>query len=270
MLANQFLTADILDIIFEGRNKEYGAYALRKGYNSRMKISIGSMIAIVSGIISLMLVLDKTNGEIVKPFSTPYELIDYVVAVKKPPVPVTPSRPSAPKPKPPTIANVVPVIVKEEVSVVTNVPPIDQLDNAAVSTITSAGTGSTDNILPQAENGNAVKADQSTGPDIIYSAGLQVESEYPGGLNAWKRFLIKTFQYPTAAEESGVQGTVLVQFIVDTTGTVSDVHAISGPGELTKEAVRVISRSGKWTPAIQNGRKVKSYKSQGIVFRLSD
>jgi protein TonB len=59
--------------------------------------------------------------------------------------------------------------------------------------------------------------------------------------------------------------TVVVRFIVDKEGNVSDVEAISGPAPLQKEAVRVIRLSGKWEPAIQNGRKVKSYKKQPIT-----
>jgi protein TonB len=67
-----------------------------------------------------------------------------------------------------------------------------------------------------------------------------------------------------------ILGTVVVQFIVDKEGNVSDVSAISGPSEggLRDEAVRVIKKSGKWTPAVQNGRQVKSYKKQPIVFKL--
>ena len=59
-----------------------------------------------------------------------------------------------------------------------------------------------------------------------------------------------------------------MQFIVDKEGAVSDVEAISGPNELRAEAIRVIKKSGKWEPAVQNGRKVKSYKKQPITFRL--
>lgn len=55
---------------------------------------------------------------------------------------------------------------------------------------------------------------------------------------------------------------VMVQFVVDKDGTVSQVNAISGPEELNDEAVRVIRKSGKWTPAIQNGREVRSYKKK--------
>jgi periplasmic protein TonB len=64
--------------------------------------------------------------------------------------------------------------------------------------------------------------------------------------------------------------TLLVQFIVDKEGIVSDVQAVSGPEVLRKEAERVIKKSGKWEPAIQNGRKVSSYKSQPIVVLLNE
>lgn len=77
-------------------------------------------------------------------------------------------------------------------------------------------------------------------------------------------------RYPAQAVDNGIQGPVMVQFIVDREGVVSEVKAISGPVELREEAVRAISRSGKWTPAIQNGRKVKSYKRQQIVFMLGE
>ena len=86
---------------------------------------------------------------------------------------------------------------------------------------------------------------------------------------AWSRFLNKYLRYPQEAQDQGVQGMVVVQFIVDREGNVSDVEAVSGPMELRAEAVRVIKKSGKWTPAIQNGNKVRSYKKQPIVFRLA-
>jgi TonB family protein len=98
----------------------------------------------------------------------------------------------------------------------------------------------------------------------------EIESYFPGGDPAWLRYLSRNLQYPRDAIENRVQGTVVVQFIVDKEGNISNVQAISGPdqGGLREEAVRVIKRSGKWTPAIQNGRQVKSYKKQPIVFKL--
>lgn len=89
---------------------------------------------------------------------------------------------------------------------------------------------------------------------------VEIESAYPGGIEAWRRYLGKTLRYPEAAIETRIEGTVVVQFIVDNNGRVSEVVAISGPDELREEAERVIRRSGKWSAAIQNGRPVKSYK----------
>ena len=99
---------------------------------------------------------------------------------------------------------------------------------------------------------------------------VEKESIYPEGEEAWKRYLNKTFRYPQDAVNDEIQGTVVVQFIVDKEGMVSDVVAISGPekGGLREEAVRVVKKSGRWIPAIQNGRQVKSYKKQPITFRL--
>jgi protein TonB len=74
--------------------------------------------------------------------------------------------------------------------------------------------------------------------------------------------------YPDEAVSAEVQGQVVVRFIVDKEGAVSDVEAVSGPNELRDAAVAVIKRSGKWNPAVQNGRKVKSYKSQPVNFKL--
>ena len=71
------------------------------------------------------------------------------------------------------------------------------------------------------------------------------------------------------AEEKEIQGSVLVKFVVDKEGNVSNIQALTGHEALRAEAIRVISKSGKWTPAIQNGRTVRSYKYQPIIFRLA-
>lgn len=99
---------------------------------------------------------------------------------------------------------------------------------------------------------------------------VEIESYYPGGNGGWATFLRANLQYPKKAIRKRIQGTVVVQFIVDKEGNVSDVQAISGPedGGLREEALRVIKISGRWIPAVQDGRKVKSYKKQPFVFRF--
>ena len=97
-----------------------------------------------------------------------------------------------------------------------------------------------------------------------------IEAEYPGGAAAWQRFLNKNLRYPEEAIDNEIQGSVVVQFVVDEEGNVSDVEAASGPQALSAEAVRVIKKSGKWTPAIQNGRYVKSIKRQPFIICLEE
>lgn len=97
---------------------------------------------------------------------------------------------------------------------------------------------------------------------------VEIESEYPGGITAWYRFLQKTLVYPDEAVRNEIQGQVVVKFIVGVDGRTSDIKAISGPLELRAEAVRVVKKSGTWVPAVQNGIKVESYKSQPINFKL--
>ena len=80
----------------------------------------------------------------------------------------------------------------------------------------------------------------------------------------------KTFRYISEAQEKKVSGTVLIRFVVDKSGDVSDIQALSGPEELRSEAVRVISKSGRWIPAIKSDSLVNSYKYQQILFQLSE
>jgi len=101
-----------------------------------------------------------------------------------------------------------------------------------------------------------------------YFTRVENESEFPGGLNAWAKFLNENLNYPRSAVKKNIEGTVVVQFIVDKEGNVTDIKAISGPEELRPEAERVMKKSPKWIPAQQGGRKVKSYKKQPIAFRL--
>jgi len=100
---------------------------------------------------------------------------------------------------------------------------------------------------------------------------VETEAAYPGGKAAWESFVSHTLHYPDDAINNEIQGTVIVQFIVDKDGNISSVAAVSGPlkGGLREEAVRVMKLSGKWIPAVRNGRKVRSYKKQPFYFKMS-
>ena len=118
----------------------------------------------------------------------------------------------------------------------------------------------------------SVKSDKvdSTGEEVdIYCFFPEfIEPDFPGGMGAWLSFIRRNLKYPAAAVKANIQGTVVVQFVVELDGSVTDIKAVSGPEELKQAAMNVIKKSPKWNPAVQNGRRVKGYKKQPIVFRM--
>ncbi len=165
-----------------------------------------------------------------------------------------------------------PKIVKdEEVKEEEKPPEVEKLEDTKIGTINQEGVKDEGIVAPPVsdEGKGVVEAPKKVEEDWDKTfTKVEIESSYPGGAAAWQRYLIKTLRYPQEAQDNEIQGTVVVQFIVDKAGMVSSVEAISGPKELQDEAVRVIKKSGQWTPAVQNGRQVKSYKKQPIQFRL--
>ena len=167
-----------------------------------------------------------------------------------------------------------PRIVKEDVRPDEKPPDQDKVDDTKIGAVNQEGVKDEGLTGPPVNAGKGVvEAPKKSDDDYdgIFRK-VEIESQYPGGVPAWQRFLNKNLHYPEEAQNNEIQGAVMVQFIVDKDGNVSDVHAISGPeqGGLREEAVRVIMRSGKWTPAIQNGRQVKSYKNQPVTFKMDN
>ncbi len=97
----------------------------------------------------------------------------------------------------------------------------------------------------------------------------EIPAEFPGGNTTWTSYLLRSLRYPTEAIAKNMEGKVVVQFIVDVDGKISDVKAVDGPQELRSEAERVVREGGGWIPAIQNGKKVRAIKKQPIQFVLN-
>jgi protein TonB len=108
------------------------------------------------------------------------------------------------------------------------------------------------------------------GNDDVFICELPIVAEFPGGTAAWQRFLKQNLVYPESAIDENIQGTVTVQFTVCDDGTLCDIEAISGPAELKESAIQVFKKSPKWTPTRLNGRNIKDYKKQPIIFRLEE
>jgi protein TonB len=272
MEANKILSADILDIVFEGRNKDYGAYELRKTYNRRLTIAlIGMAVLCILLFVGYLLANTISAGEDKAVVVQDVQLEELKQEEKKEVPPPPPPKPPDP-PKVEMAKFTPPKIVKdEEVKEEEKPPEVEKLEDTKIGTINQEGVKDEGIVAPPVsdEGKGVVEAPKKVEEDWDKTfTKVEIESEYPGGAAAWQRYLIKTLRYPQEAQDNEIQGTVVVQFIVDKAGVVSEVEAISGPKELRDEAVRVIKKSGQWTPAVQNGRQVKSYKKQPIQFRL--
>lgn len=274
MEKQNILTADVLDILFDGRNKDYGAYDLRKTYNRRMYKALASVFLFAGlcygGYVLANNAREKNSGLriggdviLIDPPPPPTEL----------PPPVEPVKPKAPEVK--TVVLVTPKITPDEfVPEDAPIPDVDDIDKAKIGTVKSDGNDFNGEVGPvdKGDDKGVVATPQKLDDDDGGFVPVEIEAEYPGGTNAWRRYLTSSLEknYPQDAIDNNVQGTVFVQFIVDAEGNVSNVEAVSGPEELKPAAVAVIKKSGKWTPAFQNKRHVKSYKRQPIVFKLEE
>ncbi|MBS1947147.1 MAG: TonB family protein [Bacteroidetes bacterium] len=273
MDVNKILNADILDIIFDGKNKEYGAYELRKTYNKRLTIAMVSMVSLIVLLFVGYLLAGVINSGPKKQAMVVQDVQLEDVKEEKKNEPPPPPPPKIEPPKVEMAKFTPPKIVKDnEVKEDEKPPEQEKLEDTKIGTINQEGIKDEGLAAPVDQGKGVVEAPKKVEEDYDKTfTKVEIESQYPGGADAWARYLNKTLQYPEDAVNNEVQGTVVVQFIVDKEGNVSDVQAVSGPtdGGLRDEAVRVIKKSGRWTPAVQNGRQVKSYKKQPIVFKLA-
>lgn len=276
MEANKILNADILDIIFEGKNKEYGAYELRKTYNSRI---IKAMIAV--GALLLLIFIGSVFANIInKNDKDTIDVVDTQMAeIKKeeaPPPPPPPPPPPTPPP-PPEINQVKftpPKIVKDE-----EVKPEEKIEEIKEDQTISTKTVESDNKVqivqaPVEDKGTQVVEVPKTNDDEnkIFNK-VEVEAEFPGGQTAWRRYLTNNLNSQTPVENNAGPGTytVIVRFIVSKDGSISDVTPETKVGYgMEDEAVRIIKKGPKWTPALQNGRNVNAYRRQPITFLVAD
>ena len=272
MDASKILNADILDIIFDGKNKEYGAYDLRKTYSKRL---ITALIATVAVCLLMFLGSVLANSGKKEKEELFVEDVTLKEVKKEEPKNEPPPPPPPPKPvEPPKIQMekfTPPEIVKDE-EVKEPPPKQEELDVAKIDVIKQEGVKDEGIVAPPVEakgTGEVVAPKQETEDYDKVFTKVENPATFPGGPDGWRRYLERNLQYPESAQENGTQGVVRVQFIIDKEGNISEVQALNNPGDgLAEEAMRIIKKGPKWVPAEQNGRKVIYRHIQAITFQL--
>ncbi|MGN6542671.1 MAG: energy transducer TonB [Ginsengibacter sp.] len=271
MDAKQILKADLLDILFEGRNKEYGAYELRKTYNKRITTAlIGTVVLILLILIGSAIAKKLNKDNTVVQLKTTETTLQQIKPNEPPPPPPPPPPKLPPPPPVATIQFTPPKVVKDE-EVIKPPPEIKQIEEAKVDVKTVEGTKDLGIVAPPSEekgtNVVAPPAEKKEDPDKVFTK-VEIEAQFPGGPQAWTRYVTRAIQSQIDEFTDADYGTCVVRFIVDKTGTVSDVQATTMKGsKLAEIAVNAIRKGPKWTPAQQNGRYVNAYRLQPVTLQ---
>ena len=272
METKNILSADILDILFEGRNKTYGAYELRKTYNKRIAYSLAAtfFLCLFFVVSSLLANAKKKAGPV--ELATTIELENFK---KDDPKPEAPPPVKKEIPKVEMAKFTPPIIVIDE-----DVKPQDEIKDMAILVDTKIGLINQDGIKedgtisPPVESKSTATEAPKVEKDIDKPfTVVQIQAQFPGGVDAWRRYLERNLNkdIPTENGAPPADYTITVSFIVDRTGAISDVRAENDPGYGTKaEAIRVIQKGPNWKPAIQNGMEVIYRQKQNITFRISE
>lgn len=251
-----------LELVFDDRNKAYGAYDLRKHYDNTLLRALGFTVlpVIFLFLLSSFIMTRKT-------IPVP-ERATVVVLTVHPPVTHPPVTPPKPRVEPPvqqrTVAFPPPVPVEDNIA--KNPPTIEALDKSTVGQTNKDGVdGGNLDIAPTTNPGPGLTEDNT----VHNIASIEVMPSYPGGEAAWAKFLQKNLHYPQEAIEANVSGKVFISFVVEKDGHISNitVERTTGYG-LDAEAIRVLKLVPPWKPGIQNGQPVRVRYNMPFNFQI--
>ena len=265
-----------VELVFDGRNKEYGAYVLRKETGMRniksMLLVFAVIIAIMAGVAAKVAIENafpkkvamETDVELTKLAEKKEAKVEKKAPVKVEEQKVVEKVKSSVKFTPP-------VIKKDD-----EVKPEEELKSQEDLNKTNTAIGSFDVKGNDEAGGEVLKAKEVIAQpeppkeeETKVFDVVEVMPSFPGGQSALFEWLSKNIKYPVVAEENGVQGRVIVTFVVERNGSITDVQVVkSVDPSLDKEAVRVVKAMPHWIPGKQNGSAVRVKFTVPVTFRL--
>jgi periplasmic protein TonB len=260
MTSNEILKADVLDILFDNRNKQYGAYTLRKSYNSRLATALA--ISLSSFVLVFFLTRLDHSITVSQPIIDDDILVRLVEIPKEPKKLILPPAKKIPAQQFRRQQFTRMVIVNKK----TVIPPPDirSLETSGISDKTVDGPFL--KIATPIINEAVVmdlKEDRKTSSNETL---IQREPEFPGGQTAWLNFLKKNLIVPEQLEP-GDKKMVSIRFQVSVEGVVTDFEIIQSAGKVfDNEVIRVLKKMPRWKPAIEKGQPVTRAFSQPVTF----
>lgn len=258
------------DVVFNERNKEYGAYRIRREYDRNLLfilLGVAGSIAIAYGSMMYYYSL-REDAETLPPIDptvttiVPPPMIEIELEIE----PVTDDGASATQATN-TTEYINPVVVDDVVTTVTLTQ--DQLEGTQVSTSTSTNGNEFGNTTGSETTGTGSgTGDDETGDPEIW---VEREAMFPGGYTAMAKYIGNNIKYPELALIGGIEGKVTLRFVVGKDGSIENVTVARGvPGcpECDKEAIRVVKGMPKWEPAMNKNKIVRSYFNLPITFKI--
>ena len=280
-----------LDVVFENRNKSYGAYELRKLAPKATNIAL----AIVTAVVAAFSIPSALNLKLFKGEEAPKEEIAFTEEVtledlteqlpeeEEQPV-VQEEAPKIAESKPALDVVALPEIkpVPKEKAVETEVATVEEatdkkkligpvaMKGMKGGSITTEGKWGTKDVAGSATGSTkGVEGGTGTGDEIFES--VEVNPEPPGGMAAFRKWIGDNFQYPQGAIDAGVNGTIQVSFVVERDGSLTDIKVLRDLSYGTGQAaVNLLKKAKKWSPGVQNGRKVRVAYNLPIKLNLQD
>lgn len=264
------------DIVFEGKNKSYGAYEMRQSSTKRHLIAFGAMLLLVAIIAALPSIVSTVKAATTGPNEgydgeyTMATIVDITPPIEEPKIPDM-VVPEPPKLIAAEMRFVPPTIVEDEL--VDPDKALTSMEDLTKSKITIGKHQILDGSLDKEavrlddirEFEKVVEPVKEKGPVTI----AEVMPQFPGGEKEMYSYINTNLKYPTVAQENGTQGKVTIRFVVGKSGEILDAQILKGFDiACDKEALRVVKSMPRWIPGKQNGVPVQVYFTLPITFRL--
>jgi protein TonB len=253
-------TNEWCDMVFEGRNKEYGAYEDRKKSSKRHGLALLIAVSVFTIGVSAPVLIKALKPEKKVRNVEVTSLAD--IKIDKP-IENKIEEPPPPPPMKNTVKFTPPEVTNEEVT--EEVKTVDELKDTKAQISIADVKGSDDaNAVDVAD----LKVVEEKEEPLQF---VEQMPEFPGGADAMMKFLNSNIRYPSIATEMGITGRVILQFVVDKHGKINNVKVLRGiGGGCDEEAIRVVKAMPGWKPGRQNGKEVPVYFTLPVVFQLKE
>ena len=260
--------SDWIELVFTNRNKSYGAFELRQHYSSTMLKAMGIGFTTV---VAAALLYNVSLRHVVEAPVTLFT--ERVIKLKKLKIekPVEPKLAPS-KPQPPVTTQKLTSFVVTTQPVKEEPPKISQLTGAIGSANTKGDKTTTVDIVAVPTTGTGGDVPAPVVDETIHSLGtLETMPEPVGGAAAWSKFLNRNLRFPAEAQDAGKSGRVVVSFVIEKDGHLSDITVSTGAGYgMDEEALRVLKLAKPWKPGFQNGNPVRVRYTIPMNFQLGE